>query len=46
MTLHQREPHNAILKATAHRILDEARAGLNVSSARIDWALRVTGDLQ
>ena len=46
MTLHQREPHNASLKATAHRILDEARAGLNVSSARIDWALRVTGDLQ
>ena len=46
MTLHHREPHNASLKATAHRILDEARAGLNVSSARIDWALRVTGDLQ
>lgn len=46
MTLHQREPHNANLKATAHRILDDARAGLNVSTERITWALRVTGDME
>ena len=46
MTLHQREPYNASLKATAHRILDDAKAGMNVSTERITWALRVTGDLQ
>lgn len=46
MNLHQRHTYSACAKAMAHRILDEARAGLNVSSARIDWALRVTGDLQ
>lgn len=46
MTLHQREPHNATLKATAHRILDDARAGLNVSTERITWALRITGDIE
>ena len=46
MSLHQREPHNATLKATAHRILDDARAGLNVSTERITWALRITGDME
>ena len=46
MTLHQREPHNASLKAAAHRILDDAKAGMNVSTERITWALRVTGDME
>ena len=46
MTLHQREPHNASLKATAHRILDDAKAKMNVSTERITWALRVTGDME
>ena len=46
MTLHQREPHNASLKATAHRILDDAKEGVNVSTERITWALRVTGDME
>lgn len=46
MTLHQRHTYSSCAKAMAHRILDEARAGLNVSAQRIDWALRVTGDLQ
>ena len=46
MTLHQREPHNASLKATAHRILDDAKAGMSVSAERITWALRITGDME
>lgn len=46
MTLHPREQHNASLKATAHRILDDAKAGMNVSTERITWALRVTGDME
>jgi len=46
MTLHQREQHNASLKATAHRILDDAKAGMNVSTERITWALRITGDME
>ena len=46
MTLHPREPHHESLKATAHRILDDARAGLNVSTERITWALRITGDME
>lgn len=46
MTLHQREQHNASLKAAAHRILDDAKAGMNVSTERITWALRITGDME
>jgi len=45
MTLHEREQHPASLRAMAHRILDDAKAGLNISEERITWALRVTGDL-
>lgn len=46
MTLHPRESHPDDLKAMAHRILDEARAGLGISEDRITWALRITGDLE
>lgn len=45
MTLYPRESHNDSTKAMAHRILDDARAGLDISIERINWALRVTGDL-
>ena len=45
MTLHDRESHPANLRAMAHRILDDAKAGLNISEDRITWALRITGDL-
>lgn len=45
MTLFQREPHSEDLKAMAHRILDDAKAGLEIDEARINWALRITGDL-
>ena len=45
MTLFTRESHNDEVKAMAHRILDDAKAGLNVSQERITWALRITGDL-
>jgi hypothetical protein len=45
VTLFDRNPHADSLRAEAHRILDDARAGLNVSPERITWALRITGDL-
>lgn len=45
MTIFDRESHDADLKATAHRILDDARAGMDISEERITWALRITGDL-
>lgn len=45
-TLQPREPHAPWLKAMANRILDDARAGLNVGIERINWALRITGDLE
>ena len=45
MTLFQRESHNEDLKAMAHRILDDAKAGLDIDEVRINWALRITGDL-
>lgn len=45
MTIFERQPHDESLKAMAHRILDDAKAGLNVSPERITWALRITGDL-
>ena len=45
MTLFARESHNEEVKAMAHRILDDAKAGLDVSQERITWALRITGDL-
>lgn len=32
-------------RAEAHRLLDMLRAGMKVSEERIDWALRMTGDL-
>lgn len=43
--LFQREAHSQDLRAAAHRILDDAKAGLNVSEERITWALRITGDI-
>lgn len=45
MNLYPRESHNDDLKAQAHRILDDARAGLSVDPESINWALRITGDL-
>jgi hypothetical protein len=45
MTLFPRESHNNSLRAMAHRILDDVKAGLNVDEVRITWALRITGDL-
>lgn len=46
MSLHPRESHSDDLKAMAHRILDDARAGFDISEDRITWALRITGDLE
>lgn len=46
MTLHPRDAHGDDLRALAHRVLDDAKAGLNVSTERITWALRITGDLE
>lgn len=46
MTLHPRQSHPDDLKARAHRVLDDARAGLPISPALITWALRITGDLE
>jgi hypothetical protein len=45
MRLFQRQSHGEDLKAMAHRVLDDAKAGLNISHERITWALRITGDL-
>lgn len=45
MTLFTRESHSEDLKAMAHRILDDAKAGLTIDESRINWALRITGDL-
>ena len=45
MTLFQREAHSEDLRAMAHRVLDDAKAGLDIDEARITWALRITGDL-
>lgn len=46
MTLHPRTQHTAEAKAAAHRLLDNVKAGMNISAASIAWALRVTGDLE
>ena len=46
MSLFPREAHHDDLKAKAHRLLDDAKAGLSVSQGQITWALRVTGDLE
>lgn len=45
MNIFQRQSHNEDLKAMAHRVLDDAKAGMNISAERITWALRITGDL-
>lgn len=45
MNIFQRQSHDEDLKAMAHRVLDDAKAGMNISSERITWALRITGDL-
>ena len=45
MKLFQRQSHDEDLKAMAHRVLDDAKAGLEISAERITWALRITGDL-
>lgn len=46
MTLFSREQHGESLKAQAHRLLDDAKAGLDIDAERITWALRITGDLE
>ena len=46
MSLYPREAHTEDLRAMAHRILDDARAGMDISEERITWALRITGDLE
>lgn len=46
MTLFARESHTDEEKAHAHRILDDAKAGLDIDQERITWALRITGDLE
>jgi hypothetical protein len=45
MTLYPRQSHQDDLRARAHQILDDAKAGLTVSDEQITWALRITGDL-
>lgn len=35
-----------IARAAAHRVLDLAISGNQMPQVRIDWALRVTGDLE
>lgn len=45
MNLFPRQSHEDELKARAHRILDDLKAGLPVLPAQVDWALRITGDL-
>lgn len=34
------------IKALAHTILDRVASGHDVDEAEIDWALRITGDLE
>lgn len=46
MTLFPRTQSTESMKAEAHRLLDLARAGHNISEDRITWALRITGDLE
>jgi hypothetical protein len=46
MSLFPREAHNEDLRAMANRLLDDAKAGFDISEDRITWALRVTGDLE
>lgn len=46
MTLFPRYCMYRKAKSKAHRILDDAKAGLDVSVEDITWALRVTGDLE
>jgi hypothetical protein len=45
MRLFQRQSHGEDLKAMAHRVLDDPKAGLNISHEQITWALIITGDL-
>ena len=45
MSLFPRQSHDEDRKAMAHRVLDDAKAGMNISEERITWALRITGDL-
>lgn len=46
MNLHPRTQHTAEAKAAAHRLLDSAKAGAAISTERITWALRITGDME
>ena len=46
MNLYPRAPSSDEMKAEAHRLLDLARDGHNISEDRITWALRITGDLE
>lgn len=34
------------IKAMAHTVLDRVASGHDVDEAEIDWALRITGDLE
>ena len=45
MTLFPRSSPTQEQRAEAHRLLDAARAGADISPDRITWALRITGDL-
>lgn len=49
MTLFPRHPGGSISRETmarcqAHRILDQARAGIDIPACTIAWALAKTGD--
>lgn len=46
MSLFSRQQHSDELRAMAHRILDDAKAGLKITKEQITWALRITGDLE
>lgn len=46
MSTHQAQTYSDGTKEMANRVLDAAKAGLNISADRINWALRVTGDLE
>lgn len=45
MTLFPRTSATQEQRAEAHRILDAARSGADISTERITWALQITGDL-
>lgn len=46
MNIFPRTPATQEQRAEAHRILDAARSGAYITTERITWALRITGDLE